>query len=103
VAAPTISPIAVDRIRRILTLLSLVLLICALDVSVAWAQGAGGINRNRAPGFYFSIWKLGLYMALFWLWVKTTDWVSQDGYRVGTRHAVWNPIVVFPGFGWVTC
>lgn len=84
-----------DRIRRILTLLSLVLVICALDASVAWAQGAGAINRNRAPGFYFSIWKLGLYMALFWLWVKTTDWVSQDGYRVGTRHAVWNPIVAF--------
>ena len=26
---------------------------------------------------------------------KTTDWVNQDGYRVGVRYAIWNPMVVF--------
>jgi type II secretory ATPase GspE/PulE/Tfp pilus assembly ATPase PilB-like protein len=96
---------AVVRIRRILTIVVLLFLVCALDAAVAYAQAepvptapvpaAGVSQQSRGPGFYFSIWKLGLYMALFWLWVKTTDWVSQDGYRVGTRYAIWNPIVAF--------
>ena len=85
--------------RRISILLLLALLICLLDATLAFAQGgaaAGGpLSRERGPGFYFSIWKLGLYLALFWLWVKTTDWVNQDGFRVGVNYAIWNPIVVF--------
>jgi type II secretory ATPase GspE/PulE/Tfp pilus assembly ATPase PilB-like protein len=81
--------------RRIAIVLLLVFFICTLDASVALAQGlaAGPLPRDRAPGFYFSIWKLGLYLALFWLWVKTTDWVNQDGFRVGVNYAIWNPIV----------
>jgi type II secretory ATPase GspE/PulE/Tfp pilus assembly ATPase PilB-like protein len=83
--------------RRISILFLLALLICTLDACVALAQAGGGapLSRERGPGFYFSIWKLGLYLALFWLWVKTTDWVNQDGFRVGVNYAVWNPIVAF--------
>ncbi len=88
--------------RRFLTVVLLLALIWILGESLAFAQAApdtvaptGPVPRDRGPGFYFSIWKLGLFLALFWFWVKTTDWVSQDGYRVGTRYAIWNPVVAF--------
>ncbi|MEX2142774.1 MAG: hypothetical protein WD894_26195, partial [Pirellulales bacterium] len=85
--------------RRIAILLLPAVLICMLDAGDALAQGGAGaggpFSRDRAPGFYFSIWKLGLYLGLFWLWVRTTDWVNQDGYRLGVQYAVWNPIVAF--------
>jgi type II secretory ATPase GspE/PulE/Tfp pilus assembly ATPase PilB-like protein len=83
--------------RRIVIVLLILFFLGTLDASVALAQGlaSGPVPRDRAPGFYFSIWKLGLYLALFWLWVRTTDWVNQDGFRVGVNYALWNPLVAF--------
>ena len=83
--------------RRIVIVLLILFFLGTLDASVALAQGLSGgpVPRDRAPGFYFSIWKLGLYLALFWLWVRTTDWVNQDGFRVGVNYALWNPLVAF--------
>jgi type II secretory ATPase GspE/PulE/Tfp pilus assembly ATPase PilB-like protein len=92
--------------RRFLTLVLLVFLVWSLGEAIACAQPApppapptAPVLRDRGPGFYFSIWKMGLYLALFWLWVRTTDWVNQDGYRIGVRYALWNPVVVFTFVG----
>src|SRR6476620_8373989 len=48
---------------------------------------------GRGPGFYLNFFKLGLVWALFVLWVKTTDWVSQDCLRVNLNYAVWNTVI----------
>jgi type II secretory ATPase GspE/PulE/Tfp pilus assembly ATPase PilB-like protein len=54
---------------------------------------------NRGPGFYLAIWKIVILALIFWMWVKTTDWVSRDtaefGKSIDLPAEVWNPIVVF--------
>lgn len=60
------------------------------------AQGAPlppATQFKRGPGFYLSIVKILLSWALFALWVKTTDWVSQDCMRCKLNYSVWNPVV----------
>ena len=47
----------------------------------------------RGPGSYLAWYKLLSYWVMFLLWVKTTDWVSQDGQKLGMPHAIWNPVV----------
>jgi len=86
--------------RRFLKLLCLVALIWTLNDALALAQAdpastTATVAPGRGPGFYISVWKMGLLIGLFCLWVKTTDWVSQDSYRVRVSYAIWNPIVVF--------
>lgn len=53
----------------------------------------------RGGGFYFAIYKLLLLAGLFFLWVKTTDWVGRDtaeiGEGIGMPGYIWNPIIVF--------
>ena len=51
------------------------------------------VQRGRGPGFYFSLFKIALVCALFFLWVKTTDWVSQDCLRLSLNYLVWNSVV----------
>ncbi len=51
---------------------------------------------TRGPGFYFSWPKVAAIWAVFLLWTKTTDWVSQDTQAHGFPHAIWNPTVFFP-------
>ncbi len=50
-------------------------------------------SSGRGPGFYFSLFKIALVCALFFLWVKTTDWVSQDCLRLSLNYLVWNSVV----------
>jgi type II secretory ATPase GspE/PulE/Tfp pilus assembly ATPase PilB-like protein len=50
-------------------------------------------NFGRGPGFYLNFFKFGLVWALFVLWVKTTDWVSQDCLRVNLNYVVWNSVI----------
>src|SRR5262252_3970826 len=50
-------------------------------------------NVGRGPGFYLNFFKLGLVWVLFVLWVKTTDWVSQDCLRVNLNYVVWNSVI----------
>ncbi len=53
----------------------------------------------RGPGFYVAFYKLFLLLFVFWLWVKSADWVSRDtaemGDAIGMPSQVWNPIMVF--------
>jgi type II secretory ATPase GspE/PulE/Tfp pilus assembly ATPase PilB-like protein len=51
------------------------------------------VQRGRGPGFYFSLFKIALVCALFFLWVKTTDWVSQDCLRLSLNYLIWNSVV----------
>src|SRR5262249_25208588 len=39
--------------------------------------------------------KILLVWLLFVVWVKTTDWVSQDCLRVHLNYAIWNTVVFF--------
>lgn len=79
-------------------------IVCQILVA-AWAQGSGewppypfpGPNQiTRGSGNYFSVLKILLLLSLFWLWIKTTDWVSRDCQQNGLSYAVWNPTVFFP-------
>src|SRR5262245_11020266 len=45
---------------------------------------AGGEHAiNRGPGFYFAIWKIVLFLLLFWMWVRSADFVSKDTAKIG--------------------
>jgi type II secretory ATPase GspE/PulE/Tfp pilus assembly ATPase PilB-like protein len=74
----------------------LLFLLAAIWTEMAGVALAQSGSFQRGPGFYYSVWKLGLVIGLLCLWVRTTDWVNQDGYNVGIRYAIWNPIVVGP-------
>lgn len=54
---------------------------------------------NRGPGFYFALYKISLLLVVFWIWAKSTDWVSRDsvemGEAIGMPYRIWNPIMVF--------
>ena len=52
-------------------------------------------QHGRGPGFYLNIFKILLVWLLFVVWVKTTDWVSQDCLRVHLNYAIWNTVVFF--------
>ncbi len=63
----------------------------------AWPTYPGTFARG--PGFYLAFYKLFLLLFVFWLWVKSADWVSRDsaelGEAIGMPYQVWNPIMVF--------
>jgi type II secretory ATPase GspE/PulE/Tfp pilus assembly ATPase PilB-like protein len=68
-----------------------------LQAQDAWPPYPGEFSRG--PGFYLAFYKLFLLLFVFWLWVKSADWVSRDsaelGEAIGMPYQVWNPIVVF--------
>jgi type II secretory ATPase GspE/PulE/Tfp pilus assembly ATPase PilB-like protein len=51
---------------------------------------------TRGPGGYFSIIKLVLILIVFWVWVRTADWVSFDCQTLSLNHGKWSPIVFYP-------
>jgi type II secretory ATPase GspE/PulE/Tfp pilus assembly ATPase PilB-like protein len=55
---------------------------------------------ERGPGFYLALYKIFLLLFVFWLWVKSADWVSRDtaelGEAIGMPSQIWNPIMVLP-------
>lgn len=54
---------------------------------------------NRGPGWNLALWKIFALLFVFWVWVKTADWISRDsgeiGKSIGMPQEVWNPIIVF--------
>jgi len=68
-----------------------------LSAQEDWPASAGTFTRG--PGFYLAFYKIFLLLFVFWLWVKSADWVSRDsaelGEAIGMPYQVWNPIVVF--------
>lgn len=60
-------------------------------------QGANNDSNHafdRGPGWYVSLLKIIPWLLMFWLWVKTTDWISQDTYRNRQNYGLWNLVVV---------
>lgn len=54
---------------------------------------------TRGPGFYLALYKIFLLLLVFWMWVKSADWVSRDslelGDAIGMPAKIWNPVMVF--------
>lgn len=69
----------------------------------AWPNYTTGLSNpheiNRGPGFYLALYKIFLLLVLFWMWVKSADWVSRDsvemGDAIGMPAKIWNPVMVF--------
>ena len=88
---------------RPLVLLFGVIVAWLLTGDLAFAQGGGDWPPfplpddpkafPRGPGFYFSMWKISLFLLLFLIWVKTTDWVNQDCQRLRLNYGTWNAVV----------
>ena len=79
-------------------------LILASDAQIAWADTAGNWPSldaavSRGPGGYLSPVKIILCWLLFLLWVRTTDFVSQDCLRMRLNYVLWNSIVFFTFVG----
>ena len=81
------------------------LLVVLMSSTMVWAQESwptyslDGFNVPRGSGSYLSWWKLLLVGLVFWIWVKTTDWVNQDAQILQLKHTTWNPANFFPFFG----
>jgi type II secretory ATPase GspE/PulE/Tfp pilus assembly ATPase PilB-like protein len=57
-----------------------------------------GMPFSRGPGAYLSPWKITITWLLFLVWVRTTDWISQDAQLMKLRYALWNAIAFFSFF-----
>ena len=62
------------------------------------AARANRISQRRSASaagrdFISACSKLRLLCVLFFLWVKTTDWISQDCLRLSLNYLVWNAVV----------
>jgi type II secretory ATPase GspE/PulE/Tfp pilus assembly ATPase PilB-like protein len=63
-------------------------------LSPAAAGAAGETSFPRGPGLYFSLAKLTVLLAIYFLWVKTCAWVDRDAHALGLPAAiVWNPLL----------
>jgi general secretion pathway protein E len=52
----------------------------------------------RGPGFYLNLFKFLPVLAIYLLWVKTTDWVDDDCKELNNlRFEMWNSVVFFTG------
>ena len=76
----------------------------ASDAQIAWADSTGNWPSldapfSRGPGGYLSPVKIILCWLLFLLWVRTTDFVSQDCLRMRLNYVLWNSIVFFTFVG----
>jgi type II secretory ATPase GspE/PulE/Tfp pilus assembly ATPase PilB-like protein len=65
----------------------------AADSASSWPNLDGSFHRG--PGGYLSLPKIILCWLLFLLWVKTTDFVSQDCQRLRLNYVLWNSLVFF--------
>lgn len=58
-------------------------------------------DTARGPGGYLSMVKVTFFVLLFFLWVKTTDWVNQDCQNLRLNYGLWNSLVFGVFFGCV--
>lgn len=90
--------------HRLLLLLTVVLVVWAAGAQPLVAEDASYSGYSlqdgwSGPGFYLGWIKVLLCWLLFLLWVRTTDWVSQDGLAMKLDYLRWNPIVFGPFLG----
>lgn len=64
--------------------------------------GPNSVPFPHGPGFYFSLTKIGFLLFVFWCWVYSSTWVSEDAQQHKHPWSTWNPIVVLSGlFGFL--
>lgn len=51
----------------------------------------------RGPGFYFSLFKLALILAVYLIWVRSAWWVDLDARKVHLPLTTWNPVLLASG------
>jgi general secretion pathway protein E len=98
----------IRRPRLVLATLLLGLLAAAAGadaaepVSALFAQSPA-MNQDysqggRGPGFYLDLLKFFPVLLIYFLWVKTTDWVDDDCKELGNlRFEMWNSIMFCSG------
>lgn len=59
-------------------------------------RGNDASNDDQA-GFYLSLWRFVPILALFFVWVWSTQWVDDDARGLKVRPTFWNPIVFLAG------
>jgi len=87
--------------KLLITLVALLAAVAMSDSLLAdWPayDGLNGHSVSRGDGNYLNPIKLGAILAILLLWIKTTDWVSQDCQRLRLPYAVWTSVAFFPGF-----
>lgn len=83
---------------RMLLILTLTAAIVGIGAADALAQQDGQwpsmvLKANwRGPGFYLSWIKIISCWLVFVFWVRSTDWISQDGQEVPLNYLRWNSI-----------
>lgn len=80
------------------------LALCLFAQQPAWAQEGSRFPTYpgefaHGSGFYLSWFKLPLFWLLFLLWVRTLDWINQDGQRLRLEYRRWNQIAFFSFMG----
>ena len=83
------------RLLLILTVLTAVLTLPAGEVfaQAQWESMTLPKVGWRGPGFYLSWIKILACWLVFLCWVRSADWVSQDGHEVKLNQLRWNAIV----------
>src|SRR5947208_14758583 len=59
----------------------------------AWAEP----SFPRGPGFYFNPYNFGIFVLVYFVWVRLCSWVDEDVNDVGLEPIPWNPLVVGAG------
>lgn len=49
----------------------------------------------RGEGFYFDLYSLGFFIAIYAAWIHFAAWVGEDSADVGLDASFWNMIVIF--------
>jgi len=87
---------------RVVLFFAAVVLLFGIDAGAAWAAGAAWPAFEPAPlpgtpfrgeGYYLSWVKILACLSVFFVWIKTTDWVSTDAQELKLNYLRWNPIV----------
>lgn len=60
------------------------------------ASAAEGVFP-RGEGFYFDIFKVVLFLAIYFAWIKTSSWVDRDAQELSLPTDVWNGLMLAGG------
>ena len=57
----------------------------------------GNAPGNAGNGFYISLFRIGLVIILFLIWVASSWWAHDDSSRLHVRHEFWNSVIFMTG------